>query len=109
MVSSGQGSLTLASDPNHKYYNAKGAVYQPSKSALNMYTINLAHELRDTPFKVNAVDPGFIKTDFNNHRGTGKVEDAAARIIKYALIDKAGPTGRFISEENNPETGEIPW
>ncbi len=108
-VSSSQGSLTLSSDPTNQYYNHKGAVYQPSKSALNMYTINLAYELRDTPFKVNAIDPGFIKTDFNQHRGTGTVEEAGARIIKYAMIDAAGPTGKFISEENNPKTGEIPW
>lgn len=108
-VSSSQGSLTLASDPANPYYNHKGAVYQPSKAALNMYTIALAYDLRNTPVKVNVVDPGFIKTDFNNHRGTGKVEDAAARVIKYALIDKDGPTGKFFSEEHNPETGEVPW
>lgn len=108
-VSSSQGSLTLASDPGNKYYHHKGAVYQSSKSALNMYTIVLAYELRDTPFKVNAVDPGFTKTDFNNHRGTGTVEKAGARIVKYALIDKDGPTGKYFSEESNPETSEIPW
>lgn len=72
-------------------------------------TIALAYELHDTPLKVNTVDPGFIKTDFNNHRGTGTVEEAGARIIKYAMIDKNGPTGKFVSEEHNPETGEIPW
>lgn len=38
-VSSSQGSLTLASDPANKYYNHKGAVYQPTKSALNMYSM----------------------------------------------------------------------
>ena len=108
-VSSSQGSLTLASDPASQYYNHKGAVYQPSKSALNMYTIILAYELRDTLVKVNAVDPGFIKTDFNNHRGTGTVEDAGARVIKYATIDADGPTGKFFSEEYNPASGEIPW
>jgi NAD(P)-dependent dehydrogenase (short-subunit alcohol dehydrogenase family) len=74
-----------------------------------MYTIILAHELRNTPFKVNAVRPGFIATDSNNHQGTGKVEDGARRIIKYAMIDADGPTGKFFSEESNPETGEIPW
>ncbi len=108
-VSSSQGSLTLASDPTNEYYNHKGAVYQPSKTSLNMYTIILAYELKDTPVKVNAVDPGFIKTDFNNHRGTGTVEEAGARIVKYAIIDSDGPTGKFFSEESNPETGEIPW
>jgi NAD(P)-dependent dehydrogenase (short-subunit alcohol dehydrogenase family) len=108
-VSSSQGSLTLASDPNSKYYNHKGSVYQSSKSALNMYTIILAYELRDEPFKVNAVDPGFTKTDFNNHRGTGTVEEAAQRVVKYAVIGNDGPTGKYFSEEMNPETGEIPW
>lgn len=108
-VSSSQGSLTLHSDPNYKYYNFKGAVYHSSKAALNMYTINLAYELRETNFKVNAVSPGFTKTDFNNNRGTGTVGDAGKRIVKYAVIDKNGPTGKFFCEETNPETGEIPW
>ena len=74
-----------------------------------MYTIALAYELRDTPFKVNAVDPGFVATDFNNHRGTGTVQEAGARIAKYALIGADGPTGQFFSEEHDPETGTVPW
>ncbi|MEJ1241060.1 SDR family oxidoreductase [Chryseolinea sp. T2] len=108
-VSSSQGSITLHSDPAYKYYDYKGAVYLSSKSALNMYTVVLAYELRDSDFKVNAVCPGYTKTDFNGHRGSGTVEDAGKRIVKYALIDKDGPTGKFFSEENNAETGEIPW
>lgn len=108
-VSSGMGSLTLHSDSTWKYYHNKGAVYHSSKAALNMYTIVLAYELRDTKAKVNAVDPGFTATDFNNHRGTGTVEEAAQRLLKYALLGEDGPTGKFISEENNPKNGEIPW
>ena len=108
-VTSSQGSITLHSDPTYKYYDYKGAVYLSSKAALNMYTVVLAYELKDTSFKVNAVCPGYTKTDFNGHRGTGILEDAGKRIIKYALIDKDGPTGKFFSEENNPETGEVPW
>ncbi|CAM3682203.1 SDR family oxidoreductase [Sphingobacterium prati] len=109
MVSSSQGSITLHSDPNYKYYNHKGSVYLSSKSALNMYTVNLAYELRDTNFKINAVSPGFTKTDLNFNRGTGTIEDAAKRIVKYALIGNDGVTGKFFCEETNPETGEIPW
>ena len=108
-VSSSQGSITLHSDPSYKYYDYKGAVYLSSKSAMNMYTVVLAYEFRDSNFKINAVCPGYTKTDFNGHRGPGSVEDAGKRIIKYALIDKDGPTGKFFSEENNPETGEVPW
>ena len=108
-VSSSQGSITLHSDPSYKYYDYKAAVYLSSKAALNMYTVVLAYELKNTSFKVNAICPGYTKTDFNGHRGPGSVEDAGKRIVKYALIDKNGPTGKFFSEENNPETGEIPW
>jgi NAD(P)-dependent dehydrogenase (short-subunit alcohol dehydrogenase family) len=108
-VGSSGASLTLSSDPTWKYFHHKGAVYPASKAALHMYTIVLAYELRDTPFKVNAVDPGFTATDLNNHRGTGTVEDAATRLVKYVLVGDDGPTGKFISEENTPVTGEIPW
>jgi len=108
-VTSGLGSLTLHSDPNWKYYQVKSAAYGPSKSALNAYTIVLAFELKDTKFKVNAVDPGYTATDFNHHNGPGTVEDAAARLVKYATIGQDGPTGGFFSDDNNPETGVSPW
>jgi len=109
MVSTSVGSLSLQSDPNWLAYNfAKYAVYGSSKAALNMFTIHLAYELRDTAFKVNAVCPGYTKTDFTNHNG-GEVEEAAKRIVKYALLDKNGVTGKFISEETNLTTGEIAW
>jgi len=108
-VSSGGCSLTLSSDPNSQFYHHKGAAYSPSKAALNMYTIVLAYELRDTSFKLNAVCPGFAKTDFTNHQGKLTIDEAGLRIAKYALIGNDGPTGKFFSEEYNPETGISPW
>jgi len=108
-VGSSGSSLTLQSDPSWHYYHHKAAIYPSSKAALHMYTITLAYELRDTPFKVNVVDPGFTATDLNNHRGTGTVEQAGTRLAKYVLVGDEGPTGKFISEEHNPATGEIPW
>ena len=108
-LSSSQGSLTLHSDPNYIYYHVKGVVYLSSKAALNMYTVNLAYELRGTNFKVNAVSPGFTATDFTGKNG-GSVEVAAKRIVKYALIGQEGPTGKLFCEETNPDgIGEIPW
>lgn len=108
-VSTSVGSLTLQSDPTWPAYEyAKYAVYGSSKAALNMYTVHLAYELRDTAFKINAVCPGYTSTDFTGHIG-GEVEEAAKRIVTYALINQNGPTGKFFSEETNPETGEIPW
>lgn len=108
-LSSSGCSLTLHCDPTWKYYTHKASLYPSSKAALNMYTINLAYELKETSFKVNAVCPGFVATDFNGHSGTGTVQDAGNRIVKYAMLGEDGPTGKFISQEHNPETGECPW
>lgn len=108
-LSTSVGSLALQSDPEWPaYHYAKYGVYAVSKAALNMYTIQLAYELRDTNFRVNAVCPGLTKTDFTFFNG-GEVSVAANRIIKYVLIDNNGPTGKFFSEETNPETREIFW
>ena len=108
-VTSGLGSLTLHDDPTWKYYPFKAAAYVSSKAALNAYTIMLAHSLRETAFKVNAVDPGYTATDFNHHSGPGTVPDAAARVVKAATLTAKGPTGKFFSDDNSPETGISPW
>lgn len=108
-VTSSLGSLTMGVDPAWVSYPVKLAAYNSSKAALNMYTVVLAYELRDTPFKVNAVDPGYTATDFNHHSGSGTVSDAAARVVRAALLGPDGPTSQFFSEENAPETGIIPW
>ncbi|WDF54247.1 SDR family oxidoreductase [Mucilaginibacter sp. KACC 22063] len=108
-VSSSGSSLTLHSDPTWKYYDHKAALYPSSKAALNMYTIDLAYRLKDTPFKVNAVCPGFVATDFNGHLGTGSVQEGGSRIARYAMIGPDGPTGKFLAHEYNPETGDTPW
>lgn len=108
-ITSGLGSLTLHSDPEWKYYHVKTAAYGPSKSALNAYTITLAYELKDQPFKVNVIDPGYTATDFNGHSGPGSVKSAASFIVKHTLTDENGPTGQYFSNDIEDETGMSPW
>ena len=108
-VTSGLGSLTMQTDPAWKHFPVKPSAYVSSKAALNAYTIVLAYNLRDTAFKVNAVDPGYTATDFNNHSGPGTVQEAAARVVKAATLDADGPTGVFYSDDNAPDTGISPW
>ncbi|RZJ91651.1 MAG: SDR family NAD(P)-dependent oxidoreductase [Chryseobacterium sp.] len=108
-VSSSLASMNLHNNPNWKFYQAKGAVYNSSKTALNMYTIHLAYDLRETRFKINLVDPGFVATDMNNFTGTDSVMVAAARVIKIAMMDSTGPTGKFFSEDIDPENALCPW
>lgn len=108
-ITSGLGSLTLHSDPTWKYYAVKAVSYVSSKTALNAFTVTLAYELRDLPFKVNAIDPGYTATDFNHHSGPGSVESAASFVIKHTLIDENGPTGKFFSNDIEDESEESPW
>lgn len=108
-VSTAMASLTMASDIFGNNFPKRYVAYQTSKSALNMYTVNLAFELRESNFKVNAVCPGFTQTDFTGHQGTSTAEEAGQRIAKYALIDNNGPTGQFFSEEYFPEPANCPW
>lgn len=108
-ITSGLGSSTLHSDPNWKYYHVKTAGYGTSKAALNAYTIVLAYELKDLPFKVNVIDPGYTATDFNGHNGPGSVESAASFIVKHTLTDDHAPTGQFFSNDIEDETGISPW
>ena len=73
-------SLTKTSDPAFGFVADKYLGYAASKAALNMFTVQLAYELRDTAIKVNSADPGYTATDLNGHRGRqtaaeGAVED----------------------------------
>lgn len=108
-ITSGLGSLTLHSDPSWKYYDFKATSYVTSKAALNAYTIVLAHELKDLPFKVNVIDPGYTATDFNHHSGPGTVESAANFIIKHTLTYENGPSGRFFSNDIEDGSEISPW
>ena len=103
-ISSGLGSLTQNSDPGYIYAAAKLLAYNSSKSALNALTIQFAHELRDTPIKVNSADPGWVATDLNNHRGTRTVEQGARIAVALATLPTDGATGGFFDED-----GVVPW
>ena len=109
IVTSGLASLTLHSDPSWRFYNVKQVAYASSKAALNAFTVILAYELKETPVKVNAIDPGFTATEFNNFIGTDSVESAASFIIKHTLTDDNGPTGKYFSNDIEDATGISPW
>ncbi|WP_055562790.1 SDR family oxidoreductase [Hymenobacter sp. AT01-02] len=102
-VSSSLGSLTLQADPTWEYYDVKPVTYCTSKAMLNAWTILLAHELRETPFKVNAVNPGQTATEFTGHTGHSPAH-AAQVIVDYVQLPPTGPTGQFVSED-----GPTPW
>jgi NAD(P)-dependent dehydrogenase (short-subunit alcohol dehydrogenase family) len=104
-VSSGVGSLALNAAPTSPWRSTFGPGYSASKTALNALTLAMAVELEPEGIKVNAVSPGFIKTNLNNYAGTGKVEEGSREVLRLALLGADGPTGTFTRWEN--ET--IPW
>ena len=104
-VSSGVGSLTTNSDPTFPYRAIFGPVYPASKTALNALTLAMALELDPEGIKVNAVSPGFTKTNLNGYAGTETVEEGAREAVRVALLGRDGPTGRFTRWQNE----NIPW
>ena len=103
-VSSGLGSLTLHSDPNSFYYDIKPLAYNSSKTALNMFTVIMAHELKDTKIKVNSADPGYTATDLNDNSGPKTVEEGASIIFDLAMLPDDGATGGYFDDQ-----GVVPW
>ena len=87
-VSSGVGSLTRTSDPAYPWRSIFGPGYAASKTALNAMTLAMAIELEGTAIKVNAVSPGYTKTNLNGYSGTETVEQGAAEAVRLALIGR---------------------
>ncbi|MEU0093063.1 SDR family NAD(P)-dependent oxidoreductase [Kribbella sp. NPDC006257] len=105
-VSSGLGSITVATDPEGNKSAAPvwvpALVYGSSKAALNMLTVQYAHQYPN--MRINVVDPGYTATDFNSHNGYQTIEQGAEIIIRLAQIDQDGPTAQYLSL-----TGTMPW
>jgi NAD(P)-dependent dehydrogenase (short-subunit alcohol dehydrogenase family) len=104
-VSSGSGSLGVASNPELPYRSHFSPLYSASKTALNALTVAMAIELEGEGISVNAVSPGFTKTAMNAYEGTETVEEGAAEAVRLALLDPAGPSGGF----THATFGTIPW
>jgi len=103
-MSSGLGSLTLRSDPNGPYAVYNALAYCSSKSAVNGVTVAFATELRDTPIKVNAADPGHCATDLNAHTGPRTATQGAEIAVRLATLPFDGATCGYFDEN-----GVVPW
>ncbi len=101
-VSSALGSLTSATNPATPTYAYPGVAYPASKAAVNMITVQFAKAFPS--MRINAVEPGFTKTDLNGNTGIQTVEQGAEIIVRMAQISHDGPTGGYFDAR-----GTLPW
>jgi len=103
-MSSSLGSIAINGDATSPYYAVRLAGYNASKAALNMLTVQLAEELRDTLIVVNAACPGYVATDLNGYSGPLTPQEAAATPVRLALLPDREIHGQFISAQ-----GPVRW
>jgi NAD(P)-dependent dehydrogenase (short-subunit alcohol dehydrogenase family) len=103
-LSSILASNTLHATPGSPIYDAKVPAYDVSKTAVNAYTVHLAWELKDTPIKVNAAHPGWVKTEMGGEGAVMEIQDGAKTSVALATLGPDGPNGTFM------HMGEtLPW
>jgi len=78
--------------------------YRMSKTALNALTRITAAELASTNIKVNAVCPGWVRTEMGGAQAERPVEVGAETPVWLATLPEDGPTGGFFRDKRL-----IPW
>jgi NAD(P)-dependent dehydrogenase (short-subunit alcohol dehydrogenase family) len=90
-----EGSLTLHADPSSYIYDSKPFAYDASKAAVNSFTVHLAHELRNTPVKVNSAHPGWVKTELGGDGAMMDITEGAMTGVQLATLPDDGASGGF--------------
>ncbi len=78
--------------------------YRISKTALNALTRVLAADLMGSNILVNAVCPGWVKTDMGGPHAERPVADATETILWLATLPSGGPTGGLFRDRQR-----LPW
>jgi len=89
-VSSGSGQISsmVADTPS----------YRLSKLALNGLTLMLADEVRGSNVLVNAVCPGWVRTEMGGLTAPRSVEQGADGVVWLATLPDDGPSGGFFRD-----------
>jgi NAD(P)-dependent dehydrogenase (short-subunit alcohol dehydrogenase family) len=86
-------------DGNHAEHGWPSSAYRVSKIALNALTRIVARELSPRGILVNAVCPGWVRTDLGGPNAERSVKDGASGIVWAAMLPNGGPTGTFFRDE----------
>ncbi|KAL4954359.1 hypothetical protein BDW69DRAFT_205253 [Aspergillus filifer] len=105
-VSSIMGSISVSQDSSTFWYATDYKVYDASKAAVNMLTVNYDRVLKDVGGRVNCVCPGLVKSNLSSYTDYGtSTELGAQRIVELATVGKENAvSGTFSNRE-----GQIAW
>jgi NAD(P)-dependent dehydrogenase (short-subunit alcohol dehydrogenase family) len=95
-MSSGQGQLTEM--------GVGTPAYRVSKTALNALTRTTAADLHGTGILVNAMCPGWVRTDMGGSGAPRSVEQGADTALWLATLPEKGPSGGYFRDRK-----QIPW
>ena len=104
LVSLADTFIANVADGSYQRAGWPGSAYKVSKAALNALTRILARELKPRHIRVNAVCPGWVKTDMGGAYATRSLSEGARSIVWAAVLDADGPSGGFF-RDGRP----IPW
>jgi NAD(P)-dependent dehydrogenase (short-subunit alcohol dehydrogenase family) len=81
-----------------------GGVYRSTKVAMNAMTRAVAEELDGSGILINAISPGWCRSDMGGSGAPRSAEQGAASIVWGVTLTDTGPTGGFF-QDGEP----LPW
>lgn len=93
--------INVSSDGGSMTYPVGGwsPAYCVSKTMLNAITRHLAYELADEKISVNAVSPGWVRTDMGGSSAPWSVEKGAETPVWLAIEAPENLSGKFVWEK----------
>jgi NAD(P)-dependent dehydrogenase (short-subunit alcohol dehydrogenase family) len=82
----------------HGHERPGGGVYRTTKVAMNDMTRALAEDLAETGVLVNAISPGWCRSDMGGSGAPRSAEQGAASIVWGVTLADDGPTGGYFQD-----------